>query len=123
MSDEKDDKDKEPDKDEPETETELDEEKVEPPKNETPPKRHTHRVKVPTTARKDDTDSLLPEIKIKEEIIADFTPMGWVLLGAVVVSVILYTWYKNRKEQGKGMLPDSVQAKMNQANRPHIAEQ
>jgi hypothetical protein len=121
MSDEKKD-DKEPENEE--LETDPDEEKEpDPPKNETPPKRHTHRVKVPTTPRKDDTESLLPEIKIKEEIIADFTPMGWVLLGAVVVSVILYTWYKNRKEQGKGMLPDSVQARMNQSQRPHIAEQ
>jgi hypothetical protein len=121
MSDEKDDK-KETENEE--LETDPDEEKEpDPPKNETPPKRHTHRVKVPAPPRKDDTDSLLPEIKIKEEIIADFTPMGWVLLGAVVLSVVLYTWYKNRKEQGKGMLPDSVQAKMNQANRPHIAEQ
>lgn len=87
------------------------------------PKKKHPALKSKTPPAKDDTESALPEIKIKEEIIADFTPMGWVLFGCVVASVILYSWYRNRKEQGKGMLPDSVQARMQQAQRPHIAEQ
>jgi hypothetical protein len=66
-----------------------------------------------------DDDTKFPEIKIKEEIIADITPMGWILiLGSVACGVALYIWIQRRTAQGKGVLPDKMQERL----RPQVVD-